>query len=435
MNKPPAIFIHSLFRTGSTYIWNKFRQNPSYYCYYEPFHHDLIHIGTRNPSLLKAENHVTDMMHHPNIDKNYMDEYIPLLNPDHEGVPLFKKTFTFDDFCRTDENPDQRQYVNLLLEKASPHIPVLQFNRSGLRIKWFKQYFPGAFHFYLARNPRHQFQSYEEMARKNNLDVFLVMDLILSGVNASSPYFQPLGTRIPLFEFHYPRFADEYRVYKAILPTYSIEERYFIFYYIWFSALVENSMNADMLLDIERLSDDSSYRSAIENVLRDLRHPRVDFSDARIARYDSLLLSDSQFREIEAEARGLVLDRIGEQSAALLSERLDKESRKSFDLAGCDLLQNPGVITSSQPFIQVNTKSFSGCPGGQTTPTEPNTKITNWLIKPEPLEIQRRNRAPMQWASRKEPPDRRRQIRRWILENFLKVLKFFFLSISIKGKK
>ena len=38
---PFPLFIHAWFRSGSTYIWSKLRNDEKLICYYEPFHEVL----------------------------------------------------------------------------------------------------------------------------------------------------------------------------------------------------------------------------------------------------------------------------------------------------------------------------------------------------------------------------------------------------------
>jgi hypothetical protein len=88
-NSKNPIFIHSLFRTGSTYIWNKFRQNPKYVCYYEPFHHVLADVTKAGiGSTLTTD---FDAVGHPRLDRYYLSEYERLLQENTPGVPYFKK--------------------------------------------------------------------------------------------------------------------------------------------------------------------------------------------------------------------------------------------------------------------------------------------------------------------------------------------------------
>jgi hypothetical protein len=38
------VILHSLFRAGSTFFFNKYRNLENHICFYEPFHHDLVKI-------------------------------------------------------------------------------------------------------------------------------------------------------------------------------------------------------------------------------------------------------------------------------------------------------------------------------------------------------------------------------------------------------
>ena len=87
MLKKP-IFIHSLFRTGSTYIWNKFRQNDKYYCFYEPFHPALSEITNDNIEQLLTKDF--ESVNHPSLSKYYLYEYKKLLGDGRTSLPYFK---------------------------------------------------------------------------------------------------------------------------------------------------------------------------------------------------------------------------------------------------------------------------------------------------------------------------------------------------------
>jgi len=78
-----------------------------------------------------------------------------------------------------------------------------------------------------------------------------------------------------------------------------------------------------------------------------------------------------------------------------------------------DFLDEPLKVQPGSPVITGNfcgeIASLAG-PGGNSTIGEPIKKNFDLLIKFEPLKIPPRNRAPRQWASRKEPPGRRRLV-------------------------
>jgi len=326
MNKKNAIFIHSLFRTGSTYIWNTFRQSGVHHCYYEPFHQELAFLETANLDRWSSGPDIAETMGHPLLDREYMHEYRHLLRPGEKGVPFFKKSFSFDDFCNNDSNPGQKKYLDFLLENAGGRIPVLQFNRSALRLGWFKKYYPDVFHVYLLRDPRQQFHSFLAQQEKKNLDIFLLMNLLTAGVNMrKGTVFRDLARRLPLFEYHAADFGLEERFYRILLPFYSLAEQYFIHGCIWFAALLENLAHADMFLNMDLLSGDGGYRAEVSRRLADASGKTLDFSDARITKTGMRFLPDAEAGRIEADVQTMILKRIGREQLKKLSERLASE--------------------------------------------------------------------------------------------------------------
>ncbi len=327
-----AIFIHSLFRTGSTYIWNKFRKNERYCCYYEPFHPELAEIALETPSPWAYDSITTDKLRHPRVEKDYLFEYKKLLHPGQKGIPFFKKSFSFDDFCNNDDNPDQKRYIDYLVESSGDQIPVLQFNRSALRVQWFKRNYPGAINIYLVRNPRDQFQSYMSMAEDNQLDIFLAMDLLVAGINRETPYFKPLAVHLPLWEYHAPNFEDEQSIYRVLLPVYTIDEKYFISYFIWYTALLENLLHADFLLNINLLSTSDSYRHRIHEQFAGLGLENFDFNDANIGKYKEYSLNKEKAAEIEEIAQSLIIKSYSNKDIERIDSRLDNENRDFFKI-------------------------------------------------------------------------------------------------------
>jgi hypothetical protein len=327
-----TIFIHSLFRTGSTYTWNKFRQNDRYCCYYEPFHPELAEITLENPCPWAYDSNTTDELRHPRVEKDYLFEYKKLLRPGQKGVPFFKKSFSFDDFCNNDDNPDQERYIDYLVESSGDQIPVLQFNRSALRVRWFKRNYPGAINIYLVRNPRDQFQSYMSMAEDNRLDIFLAMDLLVAGINFRSKYFKSLAAHIPLFEYHSHLFADEQFIYSRLLPLYSTAEKYNIFYFTWFSAFFENARYADLLLNIDLLSTSAAYRLKVNEVFKTLGIENIDFSDARIGHYKTTSLTGKQMKQIEEAIQSLILKKYTNKAIDGFYKKIDPHNRAGFKL-------------------------------------------------------------------------------------------------------
>ncbi|MDQ1355394.1 MAG: hypothetical protein QG657_5704 [Acidobacteriota bacterium] len=338
MNKKP-VFIHSLFRTGSTYLWNKFRQHGDYWCYYEPLNQVLAKIDTQNPFIWAFDANTSGRLKHPTIDKHHLWEYQDLLVPGQTGVPYFKKSFSFDDFCNNDANPDQKKYIDFLLAGAGAKTPLLQFNRTALRIQWFKTHYPDVIHIYLVRDPRHQFHSYLSMQQSEHLDIFLTMDLLTVSINRNSLYFKPLAERIPLYEFHSGSFEDERQVYSRLLPLYSDKEKYYIFYFTWFTALLENALHNDFILNIDLLSADPGYRRKVIERFQAMGIQGIDFADAAIGKYDSDPIPSHDIQEVEAEVRSLVTGRFNQHQIDRIESMLDPDNRDFFQVSKSELMR------------------------------------------------------------------------------------------------
>lgn len=143
MNQRP-IFITARFRSGSTLLWNMFRNIPGCISYYEPCCESLLtHVEYNSPL---DPNHL-------NVKDIYWLEYTQLL-----GLIRNKHKFEFGiSNLYLEEQDDYREfeeYLKLLCGVAYPDIPVLQFNRVDFRLAWLRKVFPEAFILHMKRNPR-----------------------------------------------------------------------------------------------------------------------------------------------------------------------------------------------------------------------------------------------------------------------------------------
>jgi hypothetical protein len=328
------VFIHSLFRTGSTYIWNRFRQNPGNCCYYEPLNQFLSEISKEKPYIWGFDSTATDRARHPRITNNHLWEYEKLLQPNKKGIPFFIKSFSFDRFCNNSPNPDLKKYIDYLIDAAGAEgkTPILQFNRTAFRIKWFKKYFPGSTGIYLVRNPRDQWQSYISMREDNNIDIFLIMNLLTAGLNRNNPWFKDLAPYIYLVEYHSDKFYDEESVYRTLLDAYSYEELYLIFYYTWLAALWEGTCHADILLSIDLLARDRSYYKQIIASLKEHDIEGIDFPDVQPQLYREYQLETEKMVEIEEMVHTVISLNHSRKERNDFLGRLAKKEKKFFNL-------------------------------------------------------------------------------------------------------
>ena len=159
------LFITARFRTGSTMLWNLFRQLPEVRAYYEPLH-DWI------PGFIKYP--IQPEKSHRFVKSSYFDEY--------KDVPAVASLHKID-FANhrlylesEDSYPELHAYIQSLVESTPfGKTAVLQFNRIDFRLAWIKKNFTNARLLHLTRNPRDQW--YSTMAPYNNIDLDHTIDL------------------------------------------------------------------------------------------------------------------------------------------------------------------------------------------------------------------------------------------------------------------
>lgn len=292
------IFIHSLFRTGSTYLWNKFREKEIYYCYYEPFHENLLDL---NEKTLKEDiTEKTKIMSHPRLKKHYFFEYP---KKDGKGVPFFEKAFTLDTYCmgKNENNEKVKNYIQFLIDFAKGQ-PVFGFCRSPLRSAWLKNNFD-SINIYLLRNHRNQWESYLSFKEP----YFNIIDLMIVGKNSNHQRFIPLSKVIFVPFYQNESFNKEYQFYKNIMGQYTIEDRYFIFFYIWIVSLIENITISDIIADIDAINTNHNLRNNFLNLLRKF-DIHLDIDDCNIKSYNTFSMPEATMALIELGVIRLLLD-------------------------------------------------------------------------------------------------------------------------------
>jgi LPS sulfotransferase NodH len=142
------VFITSRFRSGSTLLWNLFRQTNGCTSYYEPFNERQWF----NP---KLRGDAVDNTHR-GVD-DYSAEYDGLAHLD----ALYDEDWIRNKLLMTQESwaPKMKAYIEGLIEHAKGR-PILQFNRIDFRLPWIKAHFPNAKIIHLYRHPRDQWCSF-----------------------------------------------------------------------------------------------------------------------------------------------------------------------------------------------------------------------------------------------------------------------------------
>jgi len=285
------IFIHSLFRTGSTYIWSKFRKFDDYKCYYEPFHNELL--GITKDGLDIVDKDALKFNKHPDQDKHYFYEYSDFIED--IGVNNFKESFVVQEFCYNGDNQPLNTYIDMLL--STDGIPVLQFNRSSLRTKWFVDNYPGSINIYLYRNARDNFMSYERYLLLDN-PFFSAMSLVIVAYQHRQPVFNWLHGYIDLPQIS-GDIEDDIDMCGTEIIKLSTVSRYLLFYTTWYASLVFNARYADFCLDINKLTNSFTYNNSFVEYIVSKGIHSITFDDANMNTFDEYALDDDVFKFVE----------------------------------------------------------------------------------------------------------------------------------------
>ena len=287
-------FVHSLFRSGSTYIYNVFKRTGKFHTYHEPMHEVIASLPNSWSELSGRKDQLKSTLRHDFLMGGYFDEFSHLL-------PSIKKTFdpkfSFDYYFMEfgGSAPDLKAYIDLLVDGA-PKPPVLQCTRTSGRMGWLKENYKSN-HVFLLRNPWDQWYSYKVdpyisttpriIYSQNNLPK------ILKAVFEASGAFPLTG-----------RDTQEKVVYGFKRPL-SPDQDYFLFFGLWLHSFMCGERDCDVFIDMDELSASTKYQASCLSNLKKIGIQSIDFSDARLHRtvFDdreraSFLILEDQVLEI-----------------------------------------------------------------------------------------------------------------------------------------
>lgn len=241
------IFIHSLFRSGSTWLFERFRTSPAmYWCYQEPYHEALITLNANPDALLSFSETTVRELRHPNMKAPYFQEFYAIKE---ELKGQFDKKISYDSFFDPLACPAFEPYTEALIHHAKGR-PVLQCCRSFGRVSFLKTAFPGT-HILLWRDPISQWLSYQIN------DYFDITSLsILNAINPPE-VIQLLSSNIGLNEVRAENYYEEYSTLLKF-PMDS-KQRYQIFFALWLYHMIHNFPLCDMDLNVDQLTQDPEY--------------------------------------------------------------------------------------------------------------------------------------------------------------------------------
>ncbi len=261
------VFIHSSWRTGSTWIWEKLRQAPTTIAYCEVFHERLARCDIRE---LRDADFSKWKSKHPE-GAPYFLEFGSLIGSD-RAVRGYASRMAVEDFLprggvKGDLTEAERAYLAGLIDNARSRrrIPVLTDTRTLGRFSAIARAFPGR-QVLLVRNVFHQWASYSEQwaARESIFFRDAVED---DRGRAPRPVSSPSR-----------RMVRRKRMDPRENPA---AFQLFLLFHLYLYAQVYDA--ADLVIDLNAVASDPDAREAAEMALGAFVRAPIDLSDARPA--------------------------------------------------------------------------------------------------------------------------------------------------------
>jgi hypothetical protein len=293
------IFVHSLFRSGSTYLFEVFRRSPAgYWCYQEPLNEYLRHAADAPDRLLEISTRDGALLRHPTLEKPYFWEFYQVRDA---IAPLFRKRLSYDGFFATPDSSSFRDlvsYLRALIDSARGR-PFFQCCRTTGRSAALREALAGT-HIHLWRNPHDQWWSYQvgDYFNATTQRIFNAADL--------PPPLVAIKASCGIADFH----DDDIEIELARDRNHRLAARddYVSFYALWLYSMIACERTADLSLNIDALTTSAAYRQRVLDTLARIGIRDLDFSDCSIARAPFGAAELAFFAETEDQVHRIFLD-------------------------------------------------------------------------------------------------------------------------------
>jgi hypothetical protein len=318
------IFIHSLWRTGSTYVWSRFRAADQTRCFYEPLHDGLARL---TPDRIgRSTSEVVEKNNHPRLAQPYFAEFAPLVAG--RGVRGYQRRFAYDRFAMEVSESDAplEAYLAGLIGDARgrQQVAVLGMNRSDLRIGWMRGRFQ-SYDISVDREPADVFSSYISQMYKGNYYYFTKLMQIVE-LNRDHEIFAPIADRLTLRAPAEQWLTRPKDFYRSVLDGMPRESLYALTLYIWAVRSLHALSCCDLVIDLA-LADRRGYRGELADRIAADCGLAVDFSDMQTAQPETSIRLAQQ-KAVETE----LLDILPIEALRPFIDR-DRLARRMADLA------------------------------------------------------------------------------------------------------
>jgi hypothetical protein len=290
-----GIFLHTSFRSGGTWLWARFRAAPGVYALYEPFHEQKVEL---TPEILDKDRPGGWSSGHPLLEAPYNQEYLPLLGP-RGGVAFYRRRFAYESYYGTEQDPHEKAYIAFLVGHAERlgQRAVLGFKRSFGRLRRLKAQ-SGGVHVVAVRNPWDQWASFAGQAERGN-HYFSFRSYLIACVACCSGY-DSFFSGLPFF----PAIGTPENEEALLSAYFALPEsvRFRVFLRVFLLDFLLALPEADVVVDLDRLSDDAAYRDEMTQTLRQVTGLKdgLHFDDCALPRHAPS--EDQAYRDAMMEA-------------------------------------------------------------------------------------------------------------------------------------
>jgi hypothetical protein len=275
-----AIFIHAMWRTGSTYVWSKFREQAGYRAYYEPLNEALLYARPGHQTLVQ-DHQSQRSLRHPLLHRPYFDEYPVRAGG---GLTGFDDKLPYARYCLSADDVDEplTRYIDGLIAHARTHnqVPVFQFNRSLLRSDWLRERYSG-FHILLVRDPNDVWISLRAQS-----PYFLAAICLIVSENSEHPWMRPFARHWSLPSAGSRKLAKQFEYFGAYARVIG-HDLLPLFHAFYVYTIIHSVEIADIVIDMTQVSSDAAARRDVECALR-ASDIHLDLSDCKLPVYKRL---------------------------------------------------------------------------------------------------------------------------------------------------
>lgn len=285
-----TFFLHSFWRSSSTYIAAKFRApEHNTYWYYEPYNEMLNRISKETAQIF---DHTNWDSRHPPLKKAYFHEYIPLIKPD-GGVEGYQKSFAYGEYFPNGvllPDAEKKYLLNLQTHAVNQgEIPTFAFCRSLGRVGHLRGFMEGI-HLVHYRNPHGVLASFYKRGDYFRIKLYEIIKLIRKKslpdlLNHHTPNIEAT------LKTSWPQISDD-----SLYSAYSHEFTTLFFDFYVFSN-VAAIFYSDIFFDVDRMASDKNYRIEIEKNIAEATGLQISFDDIQLPKPEHPPVYDPRFLE------------------------------------------------------------------------------------------------------------------------------------------